>query len=203
MDKYVVNLFTQSFLLLRNTGKIIELMRTGIAAMYDEKVLKINQLKKEYEERKTTLASLEEIIRKNQGKAIATVIVNDALEEKQNIEKVLSQISALKEEKTRLPRLNEETIRRQMQKYKTILSGIDFYARQSALKELVKDIKLNSDTAEVIINLSTLAGIEFPLSCRVIEKRSNIASVYKLRGMSFEFDELQIVSDTANLDAPA
>jgi len=203
MDKYIVNLFTQAFLLQRNTNKIMELMRTSIAAMYDEKILKIDELKKEYGERKTTLASLEEIIRKNQGKAIATVIINDALEEKQNIDRVQAQITALKEEKSRLPRLNEEHIRRQMQKYKTVLSGIDFYARQSALKELINDIELFEETVEVNINLSALADIEFPLSCKVIEERTNIASVFKLRGMDFEFDKLNITAETTTPDKSA
>lgn len=202
MDKYVVNLFSKAFLLMRNTGKVANLIRASLSALHDEKILLINSLKKQLEESKTTLESLEDIIRKNHGKALATVIINDAMQEKQKIAGIETRIAVLREEKSRLPRLNEEKIRWCMQEYKTILSGIDFYARQEALRRLVKEIKVTADTVETTINLSALADVAPPLFCRVTEHRANIASVFNLRGLEFDFDKLAVETELPETSRP-
>lgn len=55
LDKYVVGLFTQAFLLVRNMENVIELIRQDIAVQHDEKVQRLKALKKEWEEKQALL----------------------------------------------------------------------------------------------------------------------------------------------------
>ena len=192
LDKYVVNLFTQAFLLLRNTDKIVELMRLGLARMQDEKIKRLKELKKELEEKRSLLASLDEIIKANKGKALATVIENNRKDEQAEFERLIEQIEKLKIEKNAIPRLNREKIRKKMQEYKADLDGIDFYKRQEILQTLVENVKIGTDTVETTVNLNVLAGIEMPLNWTVSERLQNVRHVYTLRGMDFSFDVLNI-----------
>lgn len=198
-DKYIVNLFTQSFLLLKNSAKILTLMEMSIAAVHDRKVIQIKELKQQCAESNTTLKNLEDIVHKNQGKAIATIISNDLADERQKIHNIESEIDRLKSENSRLPKLNETVIRKNIQKYKQVLNGLDFYQRQAALRELIVEIKVTGDIVETTINLSALAEILYPLNCKIIGSKREISSPFLLSTMDFGFDKLDIRIDTANI----
>lgn len=192
LDKYIVGLFTQAFLLLRNTESIIELMRRSLAIQHDEKVKRLKALKKEQEEKRLLLISLDEIIKANKGKALATVIENNRKEEQQAFDSLTEKIAKLQAERTALPRFNKDTVRRNMREYKTVLESIDFYKKQEILQTLVDEIKIGNETVETKINLHALAGIELPLTCVVVERLENVKSVYALRGMDFDLQEMEI-----------
>ena len=192
LDKYVVGLFTQAFLLVRNMENVIELIRQDIAAQHDEKVQRLKALKKEWEEKQALLVSLEEIEQRNKGKALATLIENNRKEEQQALDELAVKIAELQAKRTTTPRVNRETLRRNMREYKTVLESIDFYKKQEILQMLVEEIKIGTDTVETKINLHELAEIEQPLTCTVIEKLENIRRVYNLRGMDFDFKEMAI-----------
>ena len=192
LDKYVVGLFTQAFLLLRNTESVIELMRRSLAIQHDEKVKRLKALKKEQEEKRLLLVSLDEIIKANKGKALATVIENNRKEEQQAFDSLTEKIAKLQAERTALPRFNKDTVRRNMREYKTVLESIDFYKKQEILQTLVDEIKIGNETVETKINLHALAGIEIPLTCVVVERLENVKSVYALRGMDFDLQEMEI-----------
>ena len=192
LDKYVVGLFTQAFLLLRNTESVIELMRRSLAIQHDEKVKRLKELKKEQEEKRLLLVSLDEIIKANKGKALATVIENNRKEEQQAFDSLTEKIAKLQAERTALPRFNKDTVRRNMREYKTVLESIDFYKKQEILQTLVDEIKIGNETVETKINLHALAGIELPLTCVVVERLENVKSVYALRGMDFDLQEMEI-----------
>lgn len=192
LDKYVVGLFTQAFLLLRNTESVIELMRRSLAIQHDEKVKRLKALKKEQEEKRLLLVSLDEIIKANKGKALATVIENNRKEEQQAFDSLTGKIAKLQAERTALPRFNKDTVRRNMREYKTVLESIDFYKKQEILQTLVDEIKIGNETVETKINLHALAGIELPLTCVVVERLENVKSVYALRGMDFDLQEMEI-----------
>ena len=76
--------------------------------------------------------------------------------------------------------------------YKTVLESIDFYKKQEILQTLVDEIKIGNETLETKINLHALAGIEIPLTCVVVERLENVKSVYALRGMDFDLQEMEI-----------
>lgn len=192
LDKYVVNLFTRIFLSLRNTDKVIALLRQGIAKLYDSHIEKLAALKKQLSEKEKLIANLSEIVSKNKGKALASVIANNIVEEKSEEEKLLMQIDRLKTEKASLPRINKETLKRKATEFKKILDGIDFYLKQETLQTLIAEIRFNKDTVDTIINLHELAGFQMQLMCTVTESIDNIRYPYTLRNMDFDFDGLQI-----------
>ena len=192
LDKYVVGLFTQAFLLVRNMENVIELIRQDMAARHDEKVRRLKALKKEWEEKQALLVSLEEIELKNKGKALATLIENNRKEEQQALDELAVKIAELQAKRTTTPRVNRETLRRKMREYKAVLESYDFYQKQEVLQTLVEEIKIGADTVETTVNLHELAGIEQPLTCTVIEKLENVRRVYNLRGMDFDFKEMAI-----------
>lgn len=192
LDKYMVNLFTQAFLMVRNAEYVIEIMRRALAAQHDEKVKQLKSIKKELEEKRQVLVSLDEIIKINKGKALATVIENNRREEQQAYEELAKKIEKLQAERRALPRINTDMVRRNMRKCKEILVGCDFYQRQETLQELVEEVRIGEEWVETTINLHTLAGIDLPLRCTIIEKLENIRHVYTLRGMEFDIQEMNI-----------
>lgn len=70
LDKYIVNLFTQAFLLYRNTEKLMELMRQCLDKIQDDKIARQQALKEQYREHTETIAALGEIIARNKGKPL-------------------------------------------------------------------------------------------------------------------------------------
>ena len=105
----------------------------------------LGRAKKELEEKRSLLASLDEIIKANKGKALATVIENNRKDEQAEFERLIEQIEKLKIEKNAIPRLNREQIRKKMQEYKAALDGIDFYKRQEILQTLVENVKIGNN----------------------------------------------------------
>ena len=136
--------------------------------------------------------SLDEIIKANKGKALATVIENNRKEEQQAFDSLTEKIAKLQTERIALPRFNKDTVRRNMREYKTVLESIDFYKKQQILQTLVDEIKIGNETVETKINLHALAGIEIPLTCVVVERLENVKSVYALRGMDFDLQNMEI-----------
>ena len=91
-----------------------------------------------------------------------------------------------------MPRINKETLRKKTLDFKKVLDGIDFYLKQELLQTLIKEIKINVDTVETIINLHELAGLKTPLTCSIYESIDNIRYPFTLRNMEFDFNRLQI-----------
>ncbi|MGN1051869.1 MAG: recombinase family protein [Candidatus Scatosoma sp.] len=192
LDKYIVNLFTNAFLLMRNAESVIGLMRQILAVRHDEKVRRLKELKKECEEKRLLLVGLEEIEQKNKGKALATLIAENRKEEQRALDELTGKITELQTEWTVTPRINKEKLRKKTNEYKAILDSYDFYCKQEILQTLVEEIKLGADTVETTINLHKLADIELPLTCTVSESLKNVRYVYTLRGLDFTFDRLNI-----------
>lgn len=192
MDKYIVNLFTRAFLLQKNSDKVCELLHGCITAIREKRLSEIKNLRQIYDEVCHTVAGLEEIIRKNKGKAIATVLCNDLEAERRKQYEMESKIEHWQSENSKLPRINTDTVRKQALKFKSILESTDFYAKQELLHILVKGIIMSADTVETVIRLNVLAGITLPLECKVIEKRLKVSSVYDLCGLEFELDKMTI-----------
>lgn len=192
LDKYIVNLFTKAFLAAKNIDRVIELMRHCLNEIHDQKAAELYVLNVEYDEQCETVAELEEIVRKNKGKALATIAANDLEAEQRKAEELEALLVKQKSEKSRIPRLNKETISRQARQFKSVLESIDFRAKQEALHKLVDSIVFQEETIETTINLHEIAGILLPLRCKVIEKRKKVCAVYDLLGMDFKFDELTV-----------
>ena len=192
LDKYIVNLFTQAFLLYRNTEKLTELMRQCLDKIQDDKIARQQALKEQYKEHTETIAALEEIIARNKGKALAAVVANDLASEKEKAAELEALQEGLKAERSRIPRLNRETIVRQARAFKTVLESIDFRAKQELLHKLVESIEINEETIETTINLHVIAGVALPLKCTVIEEKQNAATGYDLLGLDFSFDRLTV-----------
>lgn len=192
LDKYIVSLFTRSFLLYCNTERLTKLMRQGLDGIHDKKISELQSINSEYKEHSEAVAGLQEIVSRNKGKTLATVIANDLEEEKQKVAELEALQERLKSERNRIPRLNRETVVKQARTFKTILDGIDYRAKQELLHKLIENIQINEETIETTINLHVIAGIEMPLKCTVIDERKNISTVFDLCRTDFEFDRLTI-----------
>ena len=192
LDRYIVNLLTQAFLSLRNTDNIILLLRQGITKLHDSQTEKLTDLKKQLIEKEALISSLNDIILKNKGKTLATVISNNITEERNEANRIALIIDEIKAERSSLPRINKETLRKKVLDFKKVLDGIDFYLKQELLQTLIKEIKINVDTVETIINLHELAGLKTPLTCTVYENIDNIRYPFTLRNLEFDFNHLQI-----------
>lgn len=135
---------------------------------------------------------MEEIIARNKGKALAAVVANDLASEKEKAAELEALQEGLKAERSRIPRLNRETIVRQARAFKTVLESIDFRAKQELLHKLVENIEINEETIETTINLHVIAGVTLPLKCTVIEEKQNAVTGYDLLGLDFSFDRLTV-----------
>ena len=171
---------------------IILLLRQGITKLHDSQTEKLTDLKKQLIEKEALISSLNDIILKNKGKTLATVISNNITEERNEANRIALIIDEIKAERSSLPRINKETLRKKVLDFKKVLDGIDFYLKQELLQTLIKEIKINVGTVETIINLHELAGLKTPLTCTVYESIDNIRYPFTLRNMEFDFNRLQI-----------
>lgn len=192
LDSYVLNLVNAVLLNEKAAKKIKSVMKQKLGSEYDKTELTIQKLKKEntqlFKESKNLVDAL------SQAKSIAYQEIVSSIERKTLIKmRNEEEIKQLESSLVKSPYINEESIGKQILKFKKSIADRKMDSYRRLLEYLLVGIIVGKSQISIIVNLNAYLTLksELTLTMTIIEERENIIDKSKQNEISLTWSTLK------------